>query len=66
MELTTLFYQMGLGIKSLTTNEIPWNKVRDTFVLEYNEDDYYIYDRLEARLRFEIQELIEINLISMN
>jgi (p)ppGpp synthase/HD superfamily hydrolase len=23
MELTTLFYQMGLGIKSLTTNEIP-------------------------------------------
>ncbi len=66
MELTTLLYGMGLGIKSVTTDTISSGQVKDTFTLEYSEDDYYIYDRLEARFRFEIKELIEIKLISMN
>lgn len=66
MELTTLLYQMGLSIKSVTTEDIGNNKVKDTFTLEYSEDDYYIYDRLEARFRFDIEELIEMRLISMN
>lgn len=65
MELTTILYQMGLSVKSVTTEDMDNNKVRDTFTLEYNEDDYYIYDRLEARFRFEIKELIEMTLISM-
>jgi hypothetical protein len=66
MELTTLLYQMGIGIKSVTTDDIGWGQVRDIFTLEYSEDDYYIYDRLEARLRFDIEELIDMRLISMN
>ncbi|MBC7503608.1 bifunctional (p)ppGpp synthetase/guanosine-3',5'-bis(diphosphate) 3'-pyrophosphohydrolase [Candidatus Gracilibacteria bacterium] len=66
MELTTLLYGMGLGIKSVTTDTISSGQVKDTFTLEYSEDDYYIYDRLEARFRFEIKELIEMKLISMN
>ena len=66
MELTTLLYQMGIGIKSVTTEDIGSGQVRDTFTLEYSEDDYYIYDRLEARLRFDIGELIDMRLISMN
>lgn len=65
MELTTILYQMGLSVKSVTTEDLGDNKVKDRFKLEYNEDDYYIYDRLEARFRFEIEELIEMSLISM-
>lgn len=65
MELTTILYQMGLSVKSVTTEDIDTNKVKDIFTLEYNEDDYYIYDRLEARFRFEIKELIEMRLISI-
>lgn len=56
---------MGLSVKSVTTEDIDTNKVKDIFTLEYNEDDYYIYDRLEARFRFEIKELIEMRLISI-
>ncbi len=66
MELTTLLYQMGLSVKSITTENIGNHKVKDTFTLEYSEDDYYIYDRLEARFRFDIEELIDMQLISMN
>lgn len=66
MELTTLLYNMWISIKSITTCTIDENTVKDTFVLEYKEDDYYIYDRLEARFRFDIHELIEMKLISMN
>lgn len=57
---------MGLSVKSVITEDIDNNRVKDTFTLEYNEDDYYIYDRLEARFKFDIEELIEMRLISMN
>lgn len=66
MELTTILYQMGLSIRSVTTTDMGDNRVKDVFTLEYSEADYYMYDRLEARLRFEIKELIEMRLISMN
>ncbi|MBC7498779.1 bifunctional (p)ppGpp synthetase/guanosine-3',5'-bis(diphosphate) 3'-pyrophosphohydrolase [Candidatus Gracilibacteria bacterium] len=66
MELTTLLYHMGISINSVRTEDIGGGQVRDTFTLEYSEDDYYIYDRLEARLRFDIEELIDMRLISMN
>ncbi len=66
MELTTLLYNMWISIRSIATCTIDENTVKDTFILEYKEDDYYIYDRLEARFRFDIKELIEMKLISMN
>jgi GTP pyrophosphokinase len=66
MELTTLLFHMGISIRSVTTEDIGSGQVRDIFTLEYSEDDYYIYDRLEARFRFEIDELIDMRLISMN
>lgn len=65
MEITTLLFQMGLSVKSVTTEDIGNNQAKDIFTLEYSEDDYYIYDRLEARMRFDIKELIEMKLISM-
>ena len=66
MEVTTLLYHMGISIRSVTTEDIGSGQVRDTFTLEYSEDDYYIYDRLEARLRFDIGELVDMRLISMS
>jgi GTP diphosphokinase / guanosine-3',5'-bis(diphosphate) 3'-diphosphatase len=66
MELTTLLFHMGISIRSVTTEDIGSGQVRDTFTLEYSEDDYYIYDRLEARFRFEVEELVDMRLISMN
>lgn len=66
MELTTLLFHMGISIRSVTTEDIGSGQVRDIFTLEYSEDDYYIYDRLEARFRFEIEELVDMRLISMN
>ena len=57
---------MGISINTVTTEDIGGGQVRDTFTLEYSEDDYYIYDRLEGRLRFDIEELVDMRLISMN
>lgn len=42
------------------------NIVRDRFTLEIDDEDYYIYERIEARMRFEIPELIEARIISMS
>ena len=66
MEVTTLLYGMGLSVRSVTMEDIGSGQVRDTFMLEYSEDDYYIYDRLEARLRFDIGEIVDMRLISLN
>jgi hypothetical protein len=65
MEITTLLYNMGISIRSVTTAELGDGIVRDHFSLEYHEDDYYIYERLESRISFEIPELQNIRLISM-
>lgn len=59
-------YHMGLSIQSLETKSLGNGIVQDNFILEYNEDDYYIYERLEERFRFEVRELKDIRLISMS
>jgi GTP diphosphokinase / guanosine-3',5'-bis(diphosphate) 3'-diphosphatase len=66
MEITTLLYHMGISIRSVTTADLGDGFVQDHFSLEYGEDDYYIYERLEGRFRFEIRELTDIRLISMS
>jgi GTP pyrophosphokinase len=66
MDITTLLYHMGISIRSVTTEDLGDGLVRDHFSLEYGEDDYYIYERLEGRFRFEIGELTDIRLISMS
>lgn len=65
MELTEIFYRMGLNIKSINAEDLGNNSARDTFSFTIDEDDYYIYDRLESRLKFEIPELVNIRLVSM-
>jgi GTP diphosphokinase / guanosine-3',5'-bis(diphosphate) 3'-diphosphatase len=66
MELTEIFYNTGLNIKSVIAEDL-WNgTVKDIFILETSDEDYYIYERLESRLKFEIPELIESRLISLS
>ncbi len=66
MEVTEILYNMGLSIKSMAAKEIGDGKVHDIFTLETEDDDYYIFERLEARMRFDIAELESISLISMH
>jgi guanosine-3',5'-bis(diphosphate) 3'-pyrophosphohydrolase len=66
MSLTSIFYTMWLNIKSIRAEDKWDSTVLDTFVVETDEDDYYIYDKLESRLKFEIPELIEMKLISVH
>ena len=65
-DLTAIFYQAELNIKSIHTEDIGNNLVKDRFVLETETEDYYIYERLESRLSFKMPELVEMKLISMN
>ena len=39
--------------------------VKDIFTLETENDDYYIFERLEQRLKFDIPEITEMNLLSL-
>ena len=65
-QLTEIFYQAGLNIESLSTENLGNGKVLDHFVLRSNEEDYYLYERLVERLKFEIPEMLESKLISIS
>lgn len=65
MRLTELFYRFGLNVKDFRVEELEDGKIKDIFTLETDNDDYYIFERLEQRLKFEISEITEINLISL-
>lgn len=65
MSLTSIFYNMGLNIKSIQADVQDDGRSLNRFVIETDEEDYYIYEKLEARLKFEIPELIEMKLISV-
>ena len=65
MKLTQLFFQFGLNITHFSTKNLENGIVQDIFTLETENDDYYIFERIENRLRFEIPEITEITLIEM-
>jgi guanosine-3',5'-bis(diphosphate) 3'-pyrophosphohydrolase len=64
-EVTDIIYNMWLSIKNMTAEELWDGKVRDIITLMTEDDDYYIFERLEARMRFDIAELEKMSLISM-
>lgn len=66
MELSEIFYHMGLDVKDISAHTLWDGTTKIAVNLQTSEDDYYIYDRLEARLRFEIPELQNIKLISIH
>ena len=65
LEITTILYNAWVDIKEVSSFPLEKWITRDRFTLEIDDEDYYIYERIEARMRFEIPELIETRLISM-
>lgn len=65
-EVSEIIYNMWLNVKSMQAKELENGMVHDIFTLVTEDDDYYIYERLEARMRFEIRELEKMSLISMH
>ena len=65
MTFTQIFFRIGLDIKAIHSESLDGDIVKNTFTLETEDDDYYIYDRLESRMRFEIPNIVDIRLINM-
>lgn len=65
MKLTELFYNSDLNITNFFTENLGDNIVRDVFTLETENDDYYLFERLEHKLRFEIPEITEVTLVDL-
>jgi guanosine-3',5'-bis(diphosphate) 3'-pyrophosphohydrolase len=65
MEITKILYNSGVNIVWIISENLEGDIVRDRLTLEIDDEDYYIYERVEARMRFDIPELIETRLISM-
>jgi (p)ppGpp synthase/HD superfamily hydrolase len=63
-QLTDIFYQFGLNIESLHTEQLENDIVRDHFILSSEEEDYYLYERVIDRIQFEIPEFLTSKLIS--
>ncbi len=65
-QVTEIFYQAGLNIESLSTENLGNGKVVDHFTLKGDEEDYYLYERLIERLKFDIPEMLESKLVSIS
>jgi len=65
MEITKILYNAGVNIKEVSSQTLENGIIRDRFTLETEDEDYYIFERIDARLRFEMEELIDTRLISM-
>ena len=58
-------YSMGLNVLEISSEKPTANTTKIRLLLETSEDDYYIFERLDARFRFEMMEIQEMKLISM-
>lgn len=64
--LADIFYHVGLNVESIATSKRNENEMIVHLILKNDEDDdYYLYDRLIERIKFDIPEFIEGKLISM-
>ena len=66
LEITKILYNAWVNIKDISSQILENGIVRDRFTLEIEDEDYYIYERIDARMRFDIAELVETRLISMS
>jgi len=64
-DIANTVYSMGLNVVEISSEKPTANTTKIRLVLETSEDDYYIFERLDARFRFEVMEIQEIKLISM-
>ena len=67
LEITKILYNASVNIKEVSTHTLSPGIARVSLTLEIEDEDYYIYERIEARMRFDMpKELIETRLISMS
>lgn len=65
-QITDIFYQAGLDIESVHAEKIDEHTVKDYFTLSSEEEDYYLYERIVERMKFELPELLDSKLISVS
>jgi hypothetical protein len=66
LEITKILYNASVNIKEVSSKTLSPGVTRVSLTLEIEDEDYYIYERLEARMRFDMpKDLIETRLISM-
>jgi GTP diphosphokinase / guanosine-3',5'-bis(diphosphate) 3'-diphosphatase len=66
LEITKILYNASVNIKEVSNKTLSPGITRVSLTLEIEDEDYYIYERLEARMRFDMpKDLIETRLISM-
>ena len=65
MRLTEHFYNFDINVLDFKIEPMGGGLVKDIFTLETENDDYYIFERLEQRLKFDIPEITEMNLLSL-
>ncbi|MDD2487056.1 MAG: RelA/SpoT family protein [Candidatus Gracilibacteria bacterium] len=64
-KLTDILYTMGINIESLHTEKLPGNLVKNTMVLESKNEDYYMFERLNERLKLSMKEFKESKLLEL-
>ncbi len=65
-QLTDIFYHAGLDIQSVRAEKVDAKTVKDYFTLISDEEDFYLYERLVERMKFELPEFIDAELISIS
>ncbi len=65
-QITDIFYQAGLDIGSVRAEKIDDTIIKDYFTLTSEEEDFYLYERLIERMKFELPELLHSELISIS
>jgi len=64
-ELTDIIYRMRLLIEELSTHKTSdWNVV-NMLMLESDEEDYFLYERLVEKIKFTMPEFVSAKLIEM-
>ena len=65
-QITDIFYHAGLDIASVRAEKVDAKTVKDYFTLTSDDEDFYLYERLIERMKFELPEFIDAELISIS
>lgn len=64
-ELTDIIYKMRINIEELSTHKTKGGNVQNTLTLESSEEDYFLFERLVEKVKFNIPEFVSAKLLEM-
>ena len=64
-ELTDIIYRMRLSIEEISTHKTSDGNVVNMLVLESEEEDYFLFERLMEKMKFSMPEFISGKLLEM-